>query len=449
MLLLCIFFQCNAPKEEKPNIIVYLADDLGYLDISVNGAEVVKTPVLQQLSEDGMTFRNAFVASPSCAPSRAALLTGLMPARNGAEVNHSFPEPGIPYLINSMKANGYQVFAFGKVAHYGGNKKCGFDYHMDQQVNLYENVTRFLDSAKVKGPICLFIGDRRPHVLWTKELGYHPDSVDLPAYFIDTKSTREHRSRYYTDITGMDAEMGKILGYLNDKFGSNTITLFTSDHGAQWPFGKWNLYDAGIRTPLIIKWPGKIAPGKETNAMVSWVDILPTLIDISGAEVPEGIDGRSFKDVLFGSKEKFREVIYTTHSGDERYNVYPIRSIRTDRYKLIINLVPDAYHTNHSDINRNDGAGLFWDSWDEKAAQDEEAAEIVKKYFVRPAREFYDLSMDPDEQNNLINDSEYQQVVEKLEEKLMQWIDVQGDQMKVYSKPHLIVNPKPTVNDLE
>ncbi|WP_186755106.1 sulfatase family protein [Echinicola salinicaeni] len=452
ILFVVCFLLCIAPliaQQEKPNIIVYLSDDLGYLDTSPYGAEVVETPVLQSLSQEGMKFHNAFVATPSCAPSRAALLTGLLPARNGAETNHSFPDEGIPYLVQNFQDNGYKVYAFGKVAHYKGNSKCGFDYHHDEQVNLEKNIRHFFDSVKVDGPVCLFVGDRRPHVLWTKQMDYSPEEVDLPPYFIDTKSTREHRSRYYTDISGLDSEMGRVLDYLDPKFGVNTLTLFTSDHGAQWPFGKWNLYDAGIRTPLIIKWPGVIQAGSETDANVSWIDILPTLLDITGAETPKGLDGQSFKKVLEGKKNHFRDVIYTTHSGDGKFNIYPIRSIRTDQYKLIWNLVPDAYHTNHSDILRNDGAGAFWNSWDEQAKKDPKAAAIIKKYYQRPEWEFYDLQADPNEQENLINDPGYKKEINKLKKKLDQWLDEQNDQMKIYRESYRVGAPKPNAQSIK
>ena len=116
--------------------------------------------------------------------------------------------------------------------------------------------------------------------------------------------------------------------------GPNILFLYTSDHGAQWPFSKWNLYDAGIRTPFIAAWPGVIQPGARSDAMVQWIDLLPTLIEFAGGKPPEGIDGRSFADVLRGKRTTHRDVIYTTHSGDGTMNVYPIRALRTRRLEI-------------------------------------------------------------------------------------------------------------------
>jgi arylsulfatase A-like enzyme len=108
---------------------------------------------------------------------------------------------------------------------------------------------------------------------------------------------------------------------------------FTSDHGRQWPRGKWNLYDSGTRVPLIVTWPGKISAGPRSDAEVSWVDLLPTLIDLAGGEEPGDIDGQSFADVLLGRTQRHRAMIFTTHTGDGRMNVFPMRSDRKGNIK--------------------------------------------------------------------------------------------------------------------
>jgi N-sulfoglucosamine sulfohydrolase len=123
--------------------------------------------------------------------------------------------------------------------------------------------------------------------------------------------------------------------------GANTLFLFSSDHGAQWPFAKWNLYDAGVLVPLIISWPGMVKSKQHTDAMVSWVDFLPTLLELAGGKAPNNIDGQSFAGVLLGKTAQHRDRIFTTHSGDGHVNIYPMRSLRTDGWKCIFNLHPD------------------------------------------------------------------------------------------------------------
>ena len=429
--------------QARPHIVAFFTDDLGVLDTAVYGSQDVRTPNVERLAAAGMTFDRAFVASPACAPSRAALLTGLMPARNGAEANHTYPKPGTKYLTANLHDLNYEIAAFGKVAHGRDKPEYGFDYYSQPRVNLAANVEEYLEARSDDGPLCLLVGDRRPHVPWTEDNIYAAEEVNLPPYFIDTPETREHRARYYSDITGLDSEFGRVVDLAEEHLGDDVIFVFTSDHGGQWPFGKWNLYDSGTRVPLIVAWKGHIAPRTRTGAMVSWIDLFPTLIDLAGGEAPADIDGRSFRAVLEGETTEHRSEIYTTHSGDTVFNVYPIRSIRTKRYKYILNLLPDHLHTNHSDILRKDGAGAFWDSWDLAAKTDPDAAAIVQRYFQRPAEELFDLEADPLEQENLATQPEHRTRVRELRAKLERWMESQGDKRTVFSDPYPASGPRP------
>ena len=427
----------------RPHIVVFFTDDLGRLDTTVYGSKDLRTPNVEKLAAMGMTFDNAFVASPACAPSRAALLTGLMPARNGAEANHTYPRPGTPYLTAPLNELGYEMAVFGKVSHGRAKPEYEFDHYSQPPVNLAATVTEYFDQREDSRPLCLLVGDRRPHVPFTSDSIYDPDKVSLPPYFIDTPATREHRARYYSDITGLDQEFGRVMEEAKRRLGEEIVFVFTSDHGGQWPFGKWNLYDAGIRVPLIVAWGGQIEPGTRTEAMVSWIDILPTLIDLAGGTVPSGIDGRSFAGVLTGRTSEHRSEIFTTHSGDGVFNVYPIRSIRTKRFKFILNLLPDHIHTNHSDILRRDGAGAYWDSWDKAAESDAQAAAILQKYFERPAEELFDLDADALEQVNLADHPDHRDRAKQLRARLEQWMEEKGDKRTVFKDPYPASGPRP------
>lgn len=431
--------------QAMPHIVMFLTDDLGGDDTTIYGSTSVRTPNLERLADMGMTFDNAFVASPACAPSRAALLTGLMPARNGAEANHTYPREGTRYLTEAINDMGYQIAGFGKVAHGNEKPEYGFGFYSRPRVGLAANVKAYFEQRESESPLFLVVGDRRPHVPWTEDNIYNPEEASLPPYFIDTPETREHRARYFSDITGLDAEFGKIMSLASENLGDDIVFVFSSDHGGQWPFGKWNLYDAGIRVPLVIAWKGNIAAGTRTHAMVSWIDLLPTLIDLAGGDVPEGIDGRSFANVLTESAREHRNEIFTTHSGDGVFNVYPIRSIRTKRFKYILNLLPEHLHTNHSDINRKEWAGAYWDSWDTVAATNPGAAAIVKRYFERPSEELYDVEADALEQDNLIASPEHSEIAKGLRERLESWMDEQGDQRTVFNEPYPASGPRPDV----
>lgn len=425
-----------------PNMVIFISDDLGRLETSVYGSSVVRTPNMDRLAASGLTFDNAYVASPSCCPNRFSLLTGLMPARHGAHPNHTQVKPGTAFLPPILQSMGYHVASFGKVAH-GREGFEGCDFNSPRPQEMSDAVVKYFAENRIEGPVCLMVGDRRPHVPWIRENTYSPESVTLPEYFIDTPETRSHWARYLTDITGMDEEMGRIYDFAESQFGDDFIFLFTSDHGGQWPRGKWNLYDAGARIPMLIRWPGKIAAGKRSPAMVSWVDILPTLIDLAGGPVPGDIDGRSFKPVALGTASDHRNRIFTTHTGDGRMNAFPIRSVRIGHFKFIHNLCPDAYHTNHSDRDRKDGAGAYWDSWDAVAEKDPRAASLLRAYYTRPEFELFDLAEDPHELHNLAQQPGFAKKMDELQRELKAWTDSQGDDLLPHREPYPISKPLP------
>jgi uncharacterized sulfatase len=238
-----------------------------------------------------------------------------MPARNGAEENHSYPRKEILKLPTVLSKLGYQTAAFGKVAH----GKSAPDYHFDvhdrkkEIGELQKTVKEFLNSRTDKRPLALFVGVSDPHVPWPSESTVDPESMTLPPQLLDTPRTRVQRSRYLQEVKNLDAYLGELRKLTDKHLSKDKLLVFSSDHGAQFPFGKWTLYDEGTQVPLIVARPGHIKPGTRTDAMVSWVDILPTLIDMGGGEVPEDLDGRSFVPVLRGESKSHRKRIFTVN----------------------------------------------------------------------------------------------------------------------------------------
>jgi arylsulfatase A-like enzyme len=425
----------------RPDLVVFLSDDHGQLDSTPYGATDVRTPQMQRLADDGLVFTHAFVASPACAPSRAALLTGLMPARNGAENNHAYKRADIASLPETLRALGYETAAFGKVAHGDADvARHGFDVH--DRSGSAATVAKFLAARDRAKPLCLFVGSHEPHVPWPDLDGYDPAKLQLPPTHADTPETRNFRARYYTDVTKADTQLGEVRALVRAHLDpARTLFVYTSDHGAQWPFGKWNLYDAGIRVPFIAAWPGVIRPGTRTAAMIQWIDLLPTLITAAGGAVPAGIDGRSFLPVLRGEAAGHRTTIFTTHSGDGRMNVYPIRAIRTADWKLILNLHPEFAHTTHIDKALSRDGGRYWISWFERAKSDPAIAALVRRYHERPAVELYNLSTDPFERRNLAADPTHAGRTRELRAQLEAWLETQGDRRTVFNEPRLLSDP--------
>lgn len=443
VLILSLLATTALPAAPRPDIVVFLSDDHTWRDSSVYGSTEIDTPNMARLAKAGMTFDQAFVASPSCAPSRAALLTGLYPAKNGAEPNHSRPRADIQKLPAYLQELGYEVVSFGKVGHYAQTPEYGFDlarhfgYHEDIAIS---KALEWLQKRNDNRPLCLFVGSNWPHVPWPETTEFNPVQLQIPPTHVDNPTTREWRARYLAAVRKMDDELGQVYDLARQKLGANTFFLHSSDHGAQWPFAKWSLYDDGIRTPLIVSWPGHIQPDTRTNAMVSWIDILPTLVEAAGGTLPKGIDGRSFLPVLTGISKTHRELILTTHSGDGNNNVYPIRSARTaDGWKYLRNLHPEFRFKSHTTQMRSDGG--YWDSWVNTAVHSVEARTKVRRYQQRPTEELYRLSDDPWERNNLIDAPEQAARAARLRQQVDQWMAETGDTRDFYGKPVKVARP--------
>lgn len=445
-LLLTASLACAAAP---PNIVVFLTDDQSQLDLTPYGGQGIRTPNMQRLADAGMTFTRAYVASPSCAPSRAALLTGLMPARNGAEANHSKPRAKIKKWPAYFQELGYEVAAFGKVSHYKHTADYGFDHFAHDSFHDHAGIpaaVEFLKKRQRLGskPLCLLVGSNWPHVPWPQEnLGYDPAKLKLPVGSIDTPETRAWRARYAAAVTQADADLGLIWDAARAHLPADTLFLLSADHGAQWPFAKWNLYESGVCTPLLVCWPGVIKPGLRSAAMVQWTDILPTLLEAAGGKTPDAIDGRSFLYVLRGDAERHRERIFTTHANDNRMNVYPSRAVRGERWKYIRNLHPEFAFTTHLDLVSGPlGQRAFFSTWETAAKSDPQAAALLKRYHARPAEELYDLETDPHEQQNLAADPSHAVTLAALRKELDAWMKEQGDQQPVLAEPRLLSDPK-------
>jgi uncharacterized sulfatase len=412
-------------------LVVFIADDHSYLDSSVAGNEDVHTPSMARLAAAGMTCTYVFAASPSCAPSRAAMLTGLAPVRNGSMFNHQPPRPEVKKLPAYLKELGYETVAIGKVAHYEQVQQYGFDrsehfkFHDDACVSA---AVAFLRQRKSDRPLCLMVGTNWPHVPWPEaDSSVDEHKLHLPPTHVDTPETRHWRARYYAAIKKMDDDLGAVFDAAYQTLGDNTLFISFSDHGAQWPFGKWNLYDAGMRVPFFAVWPGRIKPMSRSDGILSLMDVLPTLIEAGGGRTPDGLDGKSMLIVLTEAAPSSRDVIFGTHSGDGKMNEYPMRSVRTERFKYIRNLRPEAEYHTHIELGKAVDGRDYWTSWVAKAQTDKHAALLVDRYFRRSAEELYDLEQDPYEQHNLATEAAFAEPLKKLQARLSSAMAANGD----------------------
>lgn len=422
------------PKVKQPNIVIFLSDDHGQEDAGCYGNSDLKTPVLDQMAAEGLKFTRAYTPVPVCAPSRSALYTGLYPHRNGGDRNHGSIRDDIRTLPMYLAEAGYEVVLAGKVH---VKPESAFPFRYIER----DEVPAFLKNAGDK-PFCLIVAFNAPHQPYFNMKGGF-GKVQPKKWLPITKETLKYTAAYYDHVTMLDHELGAYLYWLQ-KYGKdqNTVQIYTSDHGPAFPFAKWTLYEQGIRVPLIVKWPGVVPPATTSNALVSLVDVLPTLMEMAGHAAIAGLDGVSMLPLLKQQSTTLHQEVYAayTNLGVEGGNDYPIRSIIEVDTKLLVNLRYKNTLALESMDARDDRAVIdplvVLDSW--RTSKTPGVAARAKAYKTRPLLELYDLKTDPYELHNLAaeNSPKYRHLTERLYRKLAGWMRSQGDylatEMTVY-----------------
>lgn len=424
--------------DERPNIMLIMADDLSMYDTQPYGSSQVYTPHLVALQQQSVCFDNMFNMVPICAPTRQTLLTGLGPVRNGAYPNHSIIYNGIKTLPVYLQQLGYKTALIGK-RHYGPLASYPFDFlggrdHDEgkgKDIDLSKAETYI--SATGSQPFFLMFASNQPHTPWNRgnRNRYQPLQLSLSPNMVDTRLTRERMADYFAEISYLDSLVGYCLDMI-ERSGKarNTIVIFASEQGNSFPFSKWTLYDQGLRSAFIVKWPGKIAPGTRNSAMVQYTDILPTLIDIAGGTIKgintgsidafgnAGFDGSSFKAVLLGNQIGFRDCVFgvnTTRGINNGSDAYASRSVRDTQYLYIENL---NYQNSFSNVVTASPLFAQWLAVNKHRAM---------QYTRRPEFELYDIRKDPWQLNNLADSIGFAPVVTTMQKKLHAFMQQQGD----------------------
>ena len=428
--------QQTQEKPTQPNIVLIIADDHGYYHMSPYGNTSIPTPNLQKLADQGLKFNRAYVNAPVCVPSRHSLFTGLSPDRHGVEGNHEHDlvKPGLERIVERMYAQGYQIGMHGKVEH------CK-NYLLTQGKEEFTNLTEFFKKRDKSKPLLFFKGYTNTHTVWPEgdKVTVDPATVILPPKTPDNNATRLMHARYVQAVMNMDKEIGDFIGLLNIYLDmSNTLLVYTSDHGQNWLFGKWTLNETGVRTPLIAVWPGKIKPNTTTDAMVSWIDLIPTFIDIAGGEVPANIDGQSFKKVLERKTDHFRNEVFTFFKGEFNAVVYPERAVRTENFKYIYNPHPEFFYTSYMEGTGSKHNFENWPEWEAGALKDQKSAQFWYDFRVKPREELYLVNQDPWELHNLAYNPKYTDTLTKLRVLVKARMDLVNDKVALSGKPKFI-----------
>lgn len=339
----------------KPNIVLIIADDLGWNDLGCYGNENVSTPNIDRLAKEGLKFNNTYLTTSSCSPSRSSIISGRFPHNTG------FPEftykgalaKNISTFPLLLKEAGYYTAQSGKW-HLGDNPRKSFDKINDKEIGPggESDWIHTIKNRPKNRPFFMWFASTDPHRTWGKNAfaGTHKaDKIQPPPFLADTKSTREDLAKYYDEITRFDHYIGEVEEELKAQgVLDNTVLLILSDNGRPFPRCKTRLYDSGIKTPLVIKWEKGIKMmGEECNAMVSAIDIAPTILDIAGIDIPASFQGKSFKSLFNNPTLEFRKYIFAEHNwhGFETYE----RMVRTKNFMYIINKRPSLSNPPPSD----------------------------------------------------------------------------------------------------
>ena len=415
----------QALAADKPNFVFIIADDCTFRDIGCYGGQA-HTPNIDKLASQGMRFTSSFQAAPMCSPTRHCIYTGLYPVNSGAYPNHTFAKAGTKSIVHHLKPLGYRVALSGK-RHISPKEVFPFEYSGAKNPD-FAAVDKLFEECRQTGtPFCLFACSNEPHTPWNKgdTSRYDADKVILPPYFVDTEETRSSMVKYLAEITYFDGQVGRCVELL-EKHGltENTLLIVTSEQGSSFPFGKWTCYDTGLQNALIARWPGNIKAGRVSDALIEYVDIVPTFVEAAGGMPADVLDGKSYLPVLLGKTKKHKEYVYGLHTTRGIINgsdYFGIRTVRSRRFKYILNLTPEMTFQNVCTKS------AIFKSWQAAADDDKKAADKVHRYEHRPAVELFDITKDPYEWNNLADDPKFASARKELKQKLADWMKSQGD----------------------
>ena len=420
---------------KQPNILLITVDDLGK-NLSCYGDDVTQTPNIDGLAHRGIIFENGYVTQSSSSPSRSSILTGLYPHSNGhiGLSNHGFmiTRNDINNIPSYLKMKGYKNGIIGKL-HVSPAKIFPFDYakqdvHETRDMKLVvERAEEFILSAGKK-PFFLYLNYFDPHAPFLEQVNNHPKNVvkieDVHPFNFQGVDNPEQLQRivdYYNCVKRLDEGIGMLLKKLEvlDVL-ENTLIIFVGDNGASFARAKCACYESSVNVPFYISWPQQIKENISSEALVSTVDIFPTIIDIMGDKIPNSIQGKSLLPILKEDVDKIRSYLFTefNYHGKMLNHFYPRRTIRNEQYKLILNLA--AKHIT------NGLTGIDGDTSFNMSQQSKYKGTCVEEVYNRlqspPEIEFFNLSKDPYEKNNLSKKKEYKEIVEVMREKLEMWM---------------------------
>jgi N-sulfoglucosamine sulfohydrolase len=396
-------------KDGKPNVLYLHSHDTGRF-IQPYGHQV-PTPNIQRLADQGLLFRKAFCAAPTCSGSRSALLTGEFPHTNGMMgLAHRGFElfDYTDHIVHTLREAGYWSALIGEQHLSRDPGVLGYDHVVDIATTHVEAVA----------PAAVELLGRVPREPWFLSVGFfethreyfEPTSVRDALYSLppdnlpDTPETRRDIAAYKASARSLDQGVGSVLNALDEHdVADDTLVILTTDHGLAFPGAKGTLFDRGIGVLLIMRGPGGAHGGRVSNALISQVDIFPTICELAGIEPPQRLQGRSLRPLIAREAEEVHDAVFAELTYHAAYE--PMRAIRTERWKYIRRfgdrlrpVLPNTDDSPSKDL-------LLASGWGDREV---------------PREMLFDLRLDPAEANNLV--AERRDVANELRERLEAWM---------------------------
>lgn len=438
--------------QDQPNMVLIIADDLAWDDCGPFGNPTIRTPNLDRLAREGMRFDRAFLTCSSCSPSRSSLLTGRYPHNTGAEELH-WPLPADQVAFTEqLKVSGYYTAAAGKW-HLGGPAKAKFDEVREANPRGFQLPTE-ADSRETDQPEdsrsigfegagaaqagcdqwVPVLRDRpkdRPFFLWLASLDPHrdysegtipdphdPSEMIVPPFLPDTPDVRSDLAMYADEVTRLDHFIGAVLDELESQgVADETLVVFISDNGRPFPRCKTTVYDDGIRTPMIARWPDRIEPGSVTGSLVSAIDLAPTFLSLAGISPGPTFQGRDFSALFHDTTARIRDFAFAEHNWHD-FSARK-RGVRSDRYTYIRNDDATMPLTPPADAVRSPTFSEMIRLRDEGGLT---PAQLTCFQSPRAKEELYDLELDPHSLTNLAGNPNFAEVLSHHQSALDAWI---------------------------
>lgn len=481
-LIVTVFFSFGMVNAAEKNVLFVITDDESPT-LGCYGDKIAVTPAIDAIAKDGMLFRNAFATTASCSASRSVVMSGLHNHRNGqfGHQHHfhkfaSFHDVVALSLPRVMAGAGYRTGHIGKY-HVAPEPVYHYETYMKgngrNAVEMADHVKDFITDKTDDRPFFLYFGTSDPHrgggtdktsqrelkpnlfgnlpnkkaFPGVDEVFYDPDTLPIPSFLPDTPDTREELAQYYQSCSRVDQGVARLVEILKEAdLYDKTMIVFTSDHGMAFAGGKTTVYEGGLRVPMVVRDPYQEKRGVESNALISHIDITPTLLDFGGGldakkNAPKEMinpakfwkerdeatkenrngnkkfdryHGKSWLHCLSNPADEHHETIFASHTFHEIQMYYPMRVVRDSNYKLIWNIAHPLPYPFASDL----WAASSWQAQWAKGKNAPYGNTTVGKYVQRPEFELFDISKDPNETTNLADSEGHKTILEQYKAKL-------------------------------